>query len=454
MSKPQTSKSQNYTWHQSGDEKNPRIAFIAPSNGLGQEVIKKRIELLVNKGFCVSYPLYESDSGEKFFLVDPRVRREGFERMKGSITPAVSETDGADQIIETIESGIDIMPLMGGESFEKKIPHILKYFADNPEKKNMAVRIFGLSNATFANYLAAQEICSFVSSPFVKAISDSDDGKKAYHQVVKDLLKVMKREPFEKSRQFKVLEGEICNISTRHYPLNVGTFSEAAQKEVITGGFNPAGNYSIEVEGFIELGSRRRTINIADCVKSFLEAHIDNPPQFMVCGLFCTRFDGAKGYNELFYDEEGLISVSDENIEAIFAKRSGLKTDMAAAIKDNSEKRKIEFSPEFTAKIQAEGELMKEDIVAVIKHENLQIKQLHADLKVVALEHGIPVLLSTDFGHASNMGIVPCGDYSWKVNEKNVSASCDLNPRPTKGFVFKEAVMKVVGPVNTAAATV
>jgi len=434
MSRAPISKSKNYTWHQIGDKENQPIAFIAPSNAWSQEVIKKRIDLLVAKGFCVICPLYKSDS-EEYFLVDPREKHEEVERMRGSITPAVSEIDGANQIIEAIEAGIDIMPLMGGENFEKKIPHILEYFAKHPEGKNMAVRIFGLSNATFANYLAAQGICDFVSSPFLSVISDSDDGKKDYDAIAEALLKVMKRQSGEHVREFKVMEGEdeVRNISTKHYPLNIGPLIEAAEKKVIAEGFNPTGNYSIEFEGFIEIGSRRRILDIASIVRNFLKAHKDNPPQFMVCGIFSTRFDAAKGYNKLSHDEETLIALSDNNIEAIFAKRLDLKKDLAAAITDNTERRKVEFSPELTAKIQDQDyELTKEDIATVIKHENLQIRQLHEDLRGVAQEYKIPLLLSADFGHAANMGIVPCGDYICEVNEKNVSAYCDLTSRPAK----------------------
>lgn len=153
----------NYSWETFGDDSKPVIALIAPSNGIGREEIEQRIIPLTNKGFCVKVALYTDGNIVVESDVEGRVQSD---RMGTTFFPATSSGTGANQIIDCIKNGWNIMPLMGGDSFQDKIPLIIHYFEEHPEEKNIDVKMFGMSNSTYATILANRNICSFTSTPF------------------------------------------------------------------------------------------------------------------------------------------------------------------------------------------------------------------------------------------------------------------------------------------------
>ncbi|NBO24904.1 MAG: hypothetical protein EBU93_06705, partial [Chlamydiae bacterium] len=133
----------NYKWVSFGEDYNPVVAFIAPSNGIegeaGQKLISQKIAVLIAKGFCVKIPQYENDA----LVIEPEITRQSSERLRPTVSPAVSEETGANQVIESIQNGWNMMPWMGGDSFENKIPLILKHFEENPQDRDPNVKIFG-----------------------------------------------------------------------------------------------------------------------------------------------------------------------------------------------------------------------------------------------------------------------------------------------------------------------
>jgi hypothetical protein len=104
-------------------------AFVAPSNGIseneGQGLIKQRIDSLVEKELCVKVPQYK----DGLLAVESEViGRKTSNRMGTTISPATSNESGASQIIDCIANGWNIMPWMGGDNFENKIPITRTFF--------------------------------------------------------------------------------------------------------------------------------------------------------------------------------------------------------------------------------------------------------------------------------------------------------------------------------------
>jgi len=118
-----------YEWVTYGGQEKDSVVLIAPSNGFadesGQSIIAKRIELLNSKRIPVTVPRYPD--GYQVVQKDC-VGRESSGRMGGTISPAVAKEVVAKQIIESIISGRDIMPLMGGDGAAKVVPIVAEYF--------------------------------------------------------------------------------------------------------------------------------------------------------------------------------------------------------------------------------------------------------------------------------------------------------------------------------------
>ncbi len=222
-----------FEWKTFGDEANPVIALISPSNApsgeVGQKLISTRIKMLTEIGLCVKAPAFIDENGSEFLLIEPEVEgRANSERIKGTMSPAVSPKTGADMIIECIDKGWNMMPIMGGDSFIQKIPLIIEAFESSPEKKDPSVKFFGLSDATHASILASHGICSFISTPFTSILARNE----SFLEEAKDNLS-------------KALRGESVNSSARliisnptdklaevkesfHLPLNIGTICNEA----------------------------------------------------------------------------------------------------------------------------------------------------------------------------------------------------------------------------------
>lgn len=180
-----------YKWESYGNESNPVIALLAPSDALSQEIIEGRKDRLVRMGFCVKMPKFDETEG---LLVEPNIFRKK-SRIDGGVSPAVSKEVGANQIIESINKGWNIVALMGGESFKDKIPLILDHFEHNTRNDSIPrVKIFGMSDTTYANILASHGICDFVSTPFTNIFyrSETDDVLK---NQADNLEKALKKTP-------------------------------------------------------------------------------------------------------------------------------------------------------------------------------------------------------------------------------------------------------------------
>lgn len=410
-------KDKKYYWKQAGNPENRRIAVIAASNFLSQEFIQKRIAELVDLGFCVEFPVYKDKEGQEFLLMDPLLDRgDASHRIAGSGSPAVSDIDGASQIIEAIEAGIDMMPLMGGDSFEKKISIILQYFSENPEKKNMEVRFFGLSNSTYANFLSRDGICHFVATPFISVISEARRGDKRFFQVSQDLTDLLKGNFQGCKRKLKAAqEGfTVPNSSTSHYPMNIAPFIDFVENKFEE--FEKP--YSLEFEAFIESGTEVSLLNFKWILETLFKNHANNLPEFVVCSLITSRFDGNRGYARLSYDENGLIELSEDNCERIFQNSSQLKeyiSTFAEEIKKDSAP--SEYRQDVLDIIESGKEFTRQDVFKIMQYENDVIIKRRQDIAAVCSRFNVPLLFSSDFGHAANMSIIPSGESNLAIRE-------------------------------------
>jgi hypothetical protein len=331
-------------WKLYGDEGAKIIALIAPSNGIagvaGQERIKSRIDLLVEKGFRVMVPEY--DDGNLVFEANVAGRVESLVAGQ-TVSPAVSPDVGARQIIEAIENGWNIMPYMGGDRFQDKIPLIVQYFEENPDKKNPDVQIFGMSNSTYATILSSRGICSFTSTPFtsffVNAKIDSN-----FVESANKLESVMKGESYAvESSVIQDPENKLTDLTqTFHYPLNSGNIVWENKKEERIGKkfqdsentktieeiraeenlkslqIPPDKSWSISVEGFLQ-GFDRKKLNYSGNLKEFLKLHAGHLPSFVEVGNLVTRFDGTGGYANLLHDEgTGEIMIDRYNVNKVY----------------------------------------------------------------------------------------------------------------------------------------
>jgi hypothetical protein len=135
----------NYAWVSFGKDDNPTIAFVAPSNGIsgeeGQRLIRQKIGSLVERELCVKVPQYR---GCSLVVESEVIGRKTSNRLGTTISPATSNESGASQIIDCVANGWNIMPWMGGDNFENKIPIIVKHFETHPEqKKSQCKNVWG-----------------------------------------------------------------------------------------------------------------------------------------------------------------------------------------------------------------------------------------------------------------------------------------------------------------------
>ncbi len=407
-------------WKSYGDESGKVIALIAPSDGdagiEGQEMIKHRINLLVEKGFCVMVPEYEDGN----LVVETSVEGRAQSRVAGQkVSPAVSADAGANQIIEAIENGWNIMPYMGGDNFQDKLPLIVQYFEANPDKKNPDVQIFGMSNSTYATILSSRGICSFTSTPFtsvfVNALTDPN-----FVDSANELERVMKGGDYAvASKVIHDPENKLKDLTqTFHYPLNVGNiFGEIGKEEIIKLQIPPNQSWSISVEGFLQSqGSSRKTVNYSLALGKFLELHKDHLPSFIEIGNLATRFDGTGGYTKLLHNEEtGEILINDYNVDKVYE-------HYVKAIKEAG-KNKSEGKPYSLPilPIDMDGidvvNISKDDVRHILKSQNEIQKQVMNEIKAVTEKYGVPLTQNTRNGHCLNMSVVGGGDAKVEVNE-------------------------------------
>jgi hypothetical protein len=407
-----------YRWQSAGEINNPVIAYIAPSNLISQDIIQKRIDMLVRNGFCVKYPVYDDQ------LLAPKEldgRKSGGRMGDQVSSPAVNIQDGANQVIDCIVNGWNIMPLMGGDSFEQKLPLIIKYFEEHPEHKNPRVKFFGLSNATFAAFLQASGICRFIATPFLSAITRSDEGQQQYQKAAQELLKIMREESTESHSRPILFEpsNQLSKIyKTTHYVLNVGPICADIKDDYKDLGLSlkiPDGQkWSMAFEGFIENGSGIRLVNYHHLIREFLIQHKDNLPQFIEIGNIATRLDGVEGYQNLHHDQNGLIELSDQNINKILKDEEKLRNYVKKIIAlqdkgDIPQDKKTPFPAIILQKVSHGETLDSGDIVQIIEQENSRIKFIQAEVIRASEEFGISLILNNRYGHTDNMAVVDGG---------------------------------------------
>ncbi|MBU6339751.1 MAG: hypothetical protein KGQ36_07275 [Rickettsiales bacterium] len=374
----------NYNWVSYGNESNPVIALIAPSNAFadkaGQKIINVRINKLVEKGFCVKVPKFNDGS----LLVEPEFEgRKKSERLMDSVSPAVSKEVGASQIIDCISKGWNIMPFMGGDGFEEKIPLLIDYYSRNPQEKNSAVKFFGMSNSTYATALMSHGICSFVSTPFTNIFLRSDPASELFDEKLilpaEGLEKTLKGQRVEDFSRKIICDStkKLDSIKTTfHYPLNSGNISQEVRGNKLL--HIPSDQiWSISVEGFIQRPGNKELIEYAGLLDKFLEQHRDNLPAFIEIGNLATRLDGQNGYSNLLHDKEtGLISIESYNIKKLLSQRKDLNS---------------------------------ETVVEMLKWQNSILEKIIKEVSEVASKHGVALIQNTRNGHCANMDIVQGG---------------------------------------------
>lgn len=439
----------NYSWVSFGDKNDPAIAFIAPSSGFGgeeaQNQIQQRIDLLVDKGFYVKVPRYENGS----LMLEPEVpNQKNSDRLGTTISPATSDETGASQIIYCILSGLNMLPLMGGDSFENKIPLIVKYFEEHPEQKNPQVKIFGMSNSTYATILAGHGICSFISSPFVNVFNRAKSDPKHFLRPAQELEKLLKNQETEtySRRIISSPINKLDNIThTFHYPLNFGNIAKKEHVELLQIPENQTWSFSIE--GFLQIPRKQLIAGYGGCLYDFLQHHQNNPPAFIEIGNIATRLDGRDGYENLFHDEEtGEIAIgedieSDYNVNKVYANKSKLakdlgalfaeKTNLESAINESEPKKQrwmnrqirlLSLMPnEIFQKINNSNQTLepqgldKEDIATILRSQNLVLQEVANEIKEVANHFQIPLIQNPRNGHCANMSVVNGGNNSIKL---------------------------------------
>ncbi len=482
---PLVSSVMNYTWASFGKDNNPTIAFVAPSNGIGgeegQRLIRQKIGSLVEKELRVKVPQYKDGS----LLVESEViGRKTSNRLGTTISPAVSNESGASQIIDCILNGWNIVPWMGGDNFENKIPIIVKHFEAHPEQKNPNIKMFGVSNSTYATILASRGICSFISTPFISVFDRAKSDPEHFSapaQELEKLLKGQETEPYSRSIIYNP-DNKLSDVrQTFHYPMNFGNITweieraqrvkknlqdpsnnkseeELVKEESLTSLQTPEGQtWSISIEGFLQKPSSQLMVRYGNCLHEFLQQHQDHLPAFIEIGNIATRLDGKNGYQNLLHDEAtGQIVISEDiesdyNVNKVYADRQKLaqdvkelfdeKTKLESSINDVSfnslpprQQRLMErqlqllsFTPnEIFQKLNHdialdEQGLNKEDIANILRSQNLVQLEIMRDLMLVATEYKIPLIQNTRNGHCANMSIVNGGNNEIRLEGNKVA---------------------------------
>lgn len=365
----------NYTWVSFGKDDDPTVAFVAPSNGIGgeegQRMIRRRIASLVERELCVKVPQYR---GGSLVVESEVIGRKASNQMGTTISPATSNESGASQIIDCVEKGWNIMPWMGGDSFENKIPIIVKHFETHPEQKNPNVKIFGFSNSTYATILASRGICGFISTPFTSVFDRVESDPEHFSVQAQELEKLLKGQTTQSYSRSIIYnpDNKLSAVErTFHYPLNFGNIAwEIERSQRVRKALQDPSNirakeeiqseeslrslkipqdqvWSISIEGFLQRPVNQLIVGYGNCLREFLQQHQAHLPAFIEIGNIVTRLDGKNGYENLFHDEiTGQIAVgedieSDYNVNKVYANRQKLAQDVKALF---DEKTRLESS--------------------------------------------------------------------------------------------------------------
>ncbi|MES2676721.1 MAG: hypothetical protein V4612_00195 [Pseudomonadota bacterium] len=421
----QTKIASSYQWQTVGDSSNPIIALIATSSGLGQVDIQNKISALVAAGFCVKYVRYSDGS-----LVNQH--NDGNEMVREAVDPKI----GAEQIIDCINNGWNMMPTMGGWSFQNKVPFVVDYFEKNPDQKNLAVKMFGFSDNTFATILQSNGICQFICSTALYCLLRQSPARFAPVEIEKyqiaaqelvDLLRTGKvvLEPrtilFNPDNKLDSLE------EFEFYPMHCGnpfhslTIDENDEqydlRHLDSSFFEPSEKYAIALEGFIQrpgalISCNENADQLLDRFLAQKQQQGKLLPECIEINLFTTRLDGEAGYHYLVYDQDsGLIEKSAFNIEKLLKNQSKIKATLLEISKGqkSSNDAYTKVDSELLDRVRSGEDLNKEDITKLIDSENKQIEILQEKILAVAQKYNIPVIQNFRFGHSLNMSTVGGG---------------------------------------------
>ncbi len=464
----------------------PIFSFIAPANGFygtaGQQLIRSRLELLTRLGFQVKVPVFSLDeNGDDIVAIPEKINfdiaeeKSAFEQMQVVVEPNVigrnesepgpnanSPQTGASIIIDCVKNGWNMMPLMGGKSFEDKLPYVRQYFVQNhidKESKKKEVKIFGYSNITFANSLMLDGICSYLPTPFTNYFSKIEEIKTkqsqrhlrkgetewlVYLESQAEKLKSALIDPngvnsgerkilFYPSTFPKNLEG-----ASMHYPLNADVFTglESDPKVFLP---KPNEKWSFAIEWMIHKGDSSVVVSKAfKMLEDFLESNKKNPPQFIELGVLGTRFDGMNGIWDLIYDEDGKLEVSDANVDIILFRDSTKQgfvkklNDFLAGYKScNHEDRELNGTlPSFLQnkldhdlnKISAvDGSISPEEIKEVFKWQNEIRGRVVGKVDEIAKKYNLPLVFNSSYGHVANMSPNLAGPCSYRFDEASLN---------------------------------
>lgn len=467
----------------------PVFAFISPANGFygasGQQFIRTRLELLTKLGFEVKIPVFSLDeSGADIAAIPEKINfdiaeeKSALEQMQVVVEPNVDGRDeaafpepsrnanspqtGANIIIDCVKNGWNMMPLMGGASFDEKLPDIRKYFAEHPEEKNPAVKIFGYSNITFANSLMLDGICSYCPTPFTNffskveavktkqsstTLSEGESEWLAYLESQAAKLKAALIDPSNVSNgERKILfyppivpanlEG-----TSMHYPLNADVFTglESDPKVFVP---NPSEKWSFAIEWMIHKG--RKEDNPASVSKAFkmlnkfLLSNEKNLPQFIELGVLGTRFDGMNGVWDLIYDEDGNLEVSDANVDIILFRESTKQgfvkklNDFLAGYKISDLEDKVlngtlpsflsrKLDRDYNKISEVDGSISREEIKEIFKWQNEVREKVVGKVVDIAKEYSLPLVFNAHYGHVANMSPNVAGPCSYRFDEASLN---------------------------------
>lgn len=494
----------------------PVFAFISPANGFygaaGQQLIRTRLELLTRLGFEVKIPVFSLGANEDDIAAIPEKinfdiaeQKFALEQMQiviepnvvGRNEPAFLEPDrnanspqtGANIITDCVKNGWNMMPLMGGASFDEKLPDIRKYFAEHPEEKNPTVKIFGYSNITFANSLMLDGICSYCPTPFTNFFSkveevktkqsqrDLSEGESewlAYLESQAEKLKSALIDPngvtagerkilFFPQNFPKNLEG-----TSMHYPLNADVFTglESDPKVFVP---NPNEKWSFAIEWMIQKGDNPANVSKAfKMLDDFLRSNTENLPQFIELGVLGTRFDGMNGIWDLLYDQDGNLEVSDANVDIILFRESTKQgfvkklNDFLAGYKSCSAEDKelngtlpnflsSKLDHDFNKISEVDGSISREEIKEIFKWRNEVCGRIVGKVIETATKYNLPLVFNSNYGHVANMSPNVAGVCSYRFDEAILNITRlnevhqDLIAATQKNYEMGKVIYRKVG---------
>jgi len=480
----------NYKWLtlSDGDESKakPVFAFISPANGFygpdGQQLIKTRLELLTRLGFEVKIPVFSLDAaGGDIYTIPEKInfdiaeQKAAFGQMQVVVEPNVvgrnepkspepdrnanSPQTGANIIKDCINNGWNMMPLMGGSSFDDKIPYIKQYFKEHPEEKNPEVKIFGYSNITFANSLMLDGICSYCPTPFTnffskvvavttkksqRALSEGETEWLAFLESQATKLKAALINPASVSNgKRKVIFypqtiPENLEGTSMHYPLNADVFTglKSAPEVFVP---NPSEKWSFAIEWMIQNGNNPANISKAfEMLDEFLLSNTQNPPQFIELGVLGTRFDGMNGVWDLIYDEDGRLGESDANVDIILF-RDSTKHGFVKKLNDfltgykscGPEDKNLNGSlptflsskldHDFNKISEVDGSISREEIKDVFRWRNEVCERVVGKVSKIAEKYNLPLVFNPNYGHVANMSPNIAGPCEYRFDGPNLN---------------------------------